>query len=116
MKTTEQCKKCGLIEVTRATDTYPYCDVCFWIHNKWYKRAMDILKNKLVPHFGKVKIKEDGYQELDSIRLHCLFSAVLNCGSLNKTPKVPEMMTNQYEHLLTIFPKSWVDKFFEEKK
>ena len=116
MKTTEQCKKCGLIEINKATHTYPYCDVCFWIHYKWYSRAIDIMKNELIPHFGKVRIKEDGYKELFSIRLACLFSSVLNCGSLNKTPKVPEMMSDRYKFLLTLFPKFWVDKFFEENK
>ncbi len=117
------CKKCGLIQVGPANDTFPYCEVCFHTVHKNYKSGIQVLKDsrgicRFPDHnyYGTFRLKEDGWREIERIQFSCVFMAVCNCGSMNRIPKIPEALTveGRRKILYTMFPKFWVDKALSE--
>ena len=104
----EYCHKCGMRVVGKATDTYPLCHLCFAKTHKWYKEIRHLLTYG-DGWYGKWHGLEDGHEYKKRIVIAKLFSAIMNAGSMNRTPKVNDV---KYfiVHELEI-PRIWVEKF-----
>jgi len=82
------CKKCGLVVIPESQD---YCFLCVLTLKKFYKCAMKELKTPFVSsdktYYGNCPFVKVGWSFVQKMITILLFNAVLNCGSLNKTPK-----------------------------
>jgi len=108
----QYCAHCGLKIVGPANDTFPLCPLCFWKKHKWWAEAKHVVEHGLAGdgHYGQCTIKPDGVFVRERMITFLLFRSILNCGSLNKTPKCPDVKLSDY------FPMFWVKKFFPNEQ
>lgn len=110
------CPKCGMKHALQETGIYPLCYICFLKSKGFYKSAIKTLKST---QWWSVKTKWDfceGWSFIGRMHVGMLLGAVVNCGSLNKTPKVPELMQKSTAKMLKILGWSvWQIQCFFKK-
>ena len=85
------CSKCGLVMVSPPTESYKYglCWICFLKSKGFYKSAMKEIKIGWFTWSTGLLKEKLGWSFAENVYWCKLFMAVLRCGSLNKTPKIP---------------------------
>lgn len=91
------CPKCGLVQVCPADDSYQFglCWICFLKSQGYYKSAMNEIKTDWFTWSTKLLKKKIGWSFAEKLYFCKLFMSVLQCSSLNKTPKIPMDTTLQ---------------------
>ena len=85
------CPKCGLVQMCPADDSYKYglCWICFLKSREYYKSAIREVKLGWFVWSTHISDIKTGWSFVEKIQWSKIFLAILKCGSLNKTPKVP---------------------------
>ena len=85
------CPKCGLVQVCPLDNSYKHglCWICFLKSQGFYKSAMQEIKNGWFAWSTKLLKLKLGWSFAEKVLWCEIFLAILKCGSLNKTPKVP---------------------------
>src|SRR5574343_547743 len=119
--TMKPCTKCGL-KFPWSADTGSLCELCFWKKHKRYDYCRHLIRHGLAGYGwhgsktigNKYHILEDGIWYRDKIRIACMLTATMNCGTLNRVSKIPEALTHNGMRsvLLRHFPEFWVNKFY----
>ncbi|KKN02461.1 hypothetical protein LCGC14_1117380 [marine sediment metagenome] len=102
------CKKCGLKFALQEQGYYPYCYICALKLKGKYKSAKEELSKK--SYFGnnwwtyhtKWDFKKLGWSFAPVVYFKALLGNVLNCASINETPKMPELMDKTLEQQLKV--------------
>jgi len=85
------CPKCGLVQVCPLDDSYVFglCWICFLKSQEYYKSAMKEVKIDWFTWSTNISDVKLGWSFAEKIQWCKIFMAILKCGSLNKTPKIP---------------------------
>lgn len=85
------CPKCGLVQVCPADNSYQYglCWICFLKSKKYYKSAMQEIKNGWFTWSTKLLELKLSWSFALDVYTAKLFMAILKSPNLNKTPKIP---------------------------
>ena len=79
------------------------CWICFLKSKKKYKYAKKEIGGWFDWRTYIRKTIKVGWSFVETMKLKLLFGAILNCGSLNKTPKVPELIGKTEQEKLKLF-------------
>jgi len=103
------CHKCNMRWALQESGIYPLCYICFLKVKRLYRHAIKTIKSTDWWNY-KTKISERkvGWSFSENL-LWCLVLAhVMNCGSLNKTPKCPEILNkSKLKRLLALGVSHW---------
>jgi hypothetical protein len=95
---------------------WPLCYICFLKSKGFYKSAIKNLKNTDCWSYQTKWDFEIGWTFIYNMQVSMLLAAVMNCGSLNKTPKLPELMVSKVAQKLHILGFSvWQISVFFKK-
>ncbi len=110
------CQKCGMKDALQETGIYPLCYICFLKSKGFYSFAIKTLKNLQWWSYKTHWDFEPGWTFTGKMLTGLLLGAVVNCGSLNKNPKLPELMCLSKKQKLEIIGwSSWqIQTFFQK--
>ena len=91
------CTKCGLKLIGPSLESYKYgiCWMCFLKSKKFYKSAKEQINIGWFTWHTKIAEYKTGWSFAQQLLTMLLLGNILNCSSLNKTPKVPELLSGK---------------------
>ena len=87
------CNKCNMRWALQETGIYPLCYICFLKSKKIYSSAIKTIRQTDWWNYktGICKLRV-GWSFVENLYSALLFAAVMNCNSLNRRPRCPEVL------------------------